>query len=121
MKAKTIANAIAIGLFGIFSATGVQASGTEEVLLGIDFSQKTVDIHVASGGCTKKEDFHFDVNKGVTGKPPYIVTIRRITPDNCKALIHEGVRLSFDKTELGLDGLVEFTLTNKLGNTSQHR
>ena len=117
MNLKIIA--LYIGVFGISQAAF--AEPTEEVLLGLDLNTKTLDLHVASGGCTKKDDFEIEVNKGFTGRPPYLVTVRRIRSDNCKKLMPEGVKLSFDRGKLGLDGLVEFTITNKIGNTSQHR
>jgi hypothetical protein len=107
-----------IGFIVVFFATTAYASGTEEVLLGIDITTETIELHVASGGCTTEEHFEFEINIGTTGT---IVTIWRVIPDDCKALLPDGVRLSFDKEEIGLGGINEFTITNKIGNTSQHR
>jgi len=100
---------------------GVRAEPTIEVLMGLDIQPKALLVHVASGGCTSAKDFEVKVNKGVTGKPPYIVTIKRIKPDNCKALVRGGIKLSFDRKRLGLEGNIEFNVTNRFGNTSQHR
>lgn len=94
---------------------------TEEVLLGIDILPNSLEIHVKSGGCTSSDSFEVDVNKGVTGNPPYMVTIKRIKADNCKMLVLDGVKVNFDRKMLGLDGLVEFSITNTIGNTSNHR
>lgn len=108
-----------IGAISSFPARAVE--GKEEVLLGIKLNTNDVELLVATGGCTKKEDFSVDVNKGFTGKPPYLLTVRRNKPDDCKAFITEGTVIKFSKEELGLSGAFEMTLTNKIGNTSQHR
>ena len=116
---RLVKSAILTGM--IFVSAGAHAEPTEEVLFGLDILPDSLEIHVATGGCTSANDFEIDVNKGTTGKPPYLVTIKRIKPDNCKGIFPEGVKVSFDRKKLGLDGLVEFTVTNKFGNTSQHR
>lgn len=92
------------------------AEPANEVILGLDLKEQTLDLHVASNGCTKQENFNIEVNKGVTGAPPYQVTVKRIKADYCKALIPDGVWLSFDRKTLGLEGQVEFMLTNRVGN-----
>ena len=112
----------ALALFLPFlSIASSYADSASEVLLGLNLTPKTLDIRVASGGCTQKEDFKIDVNKGLTEKPPYTITIYRTKKDDCKAFLPDGVLLSFTKEELGLNGLTEFTVTNRFGNTSQHR
>ena len=111
----------ALALFLPFLSIASYADSTSEVLLGLNLTPKALDILVASGGCTQKEDFKIDVNKGVTEKPPYSITIYRTKSDDCKVFLPDGVLLSFTKEELGLNGLTEFTVTNRFGNTSQHR
>ena len=114
---------IKIGLLTLLllASTFAFAEGTEEVLLGIDIQPNSLELHVASGGCTSAGDFNIEVNKGITGKSPYMVTVFRVKPDNCKAMLLDGVKVSFDRESLELEGLLEFTITNKLGNTSNHR
>lgn len=115
-------NLLASALIGVFSASpAFAAGGTEEVLLGVKIDSNNLELTVATGGCTKKGDFSVEVNKGFTGKPPYLLTVRRIRPDDCKAMMSDGTVIRFSKEELGLSGIVEMTLTNKIGNTSQHR
>lgn len=92
----------------------------EEVLHGVELTPEKLIITVATGGCTGEDSFHIDVNKGFTGQPPYLVTIYRIEPDDCKGAF-EPMKIAFSKEKLGLDGAVEFILRNKIGNTSQHR
>jgi hypothetical protein len=89
----------------------------EEVLHGVELTREKLIITVATGGCTNKGSFRFDVNKGAT---PYMVTVYRIEPDDCKEDF-EPESLSYSREELGIDGPVEFILRNKIGNTSQHR
>lgn len=93
---------------------------TEEVLYGVELTPEKLIITVATGGCTGEDSFHVDVNKGYTGQPPYLVTVYRIKSDNCKGAF-EPMQIAFSREKLGLDGLVEFILRNKIGNTSQHR
>ncbi|GAA5445033.1 hypothetical protein Misp06_03226 [Microbulbifer sp. NBRC 101763] len=93
MKPFSVAILIAV----LFTSSTALSESAEEVLLGITVRLETLDLHVASGGCTKKEDFNINVNKGTTGLPPYQVTVTRIKPDHCEALSVEGVNLSFDR------------------------
>lgn len=92
----------------------------EEVLYGVELTPEKLIITVATGGCTGEESFHVDVNKGFTGQPPYLVTVYRIKSDNCKGKF-EPMQIAFSREKVGLDGLVEFVLRNKIGNTSNHR
>ncbi len=120
---KIISIASGIKSFGIESASFVAKEKAplfliEEVLHGVELTREKLIITVATGGCTNKGSFRFDVNKGAT---PYMVTVYRIEPDDCKEDF-EPESLSYSREELGLDGhAVEFILRNKIGNTSQHR
>ena len=113
-KAKFVSFIIAASIAGV-----VQAG--EEVVYGAGLTQDNLEFQVASGGCTAKEDFEVDVVKGITGLPPYLVTLNRIKSDNCKKLMPEGVSIKYGRKEVGLEGVAEIILTNKIGNTSQHR
>ena len=92
----------------------------EEVLHGVELTPEKLIITVATGGCTNEGSFRFDVNKGTTGQMPYMVTVYRIEPDDCRGNF-EPIQISYSREELGLGGAVEFVLRNKIGNTSQHR
>lgn len=89
----------------------------EEVLYGVELTPEKLIITVATGGRTEGGDFRFAVNKTAS---PYIVTVYRIVSDDCKGAF-EPIKIAFSREKLGLDGLVEFILRNKIGNTSQHR
>ena len=97
------------------------ADNRGEVLLGLSATPKTVEIQVASGGCTGKGDFRVDLNSGGAKTAPYSITFHRTRNDDCKAFLPDGVQLSFTREELGLTGTSEFIVTNRFGNTSQHR
>jgi hypothetical protein len=98
----------------------IDPNWTVEVLHGIELTPDELAIWVATGGCTEKCSFWIYVDKGFTGKPPYIVTVFRVKPDDCKGSF-QPIRLCWSRKELGLEGLAEFTLSNRIGNTSQHR
>ncbi|MCX4027550.1 hypothetical protein H0A36_19485 [Endozoicomonas sp. SM1973] len=93
----------------------VAAEGTKEVLMGVDILPNSIELHVASGGCTSANSFTINVDKTAS---PHSVTVLRVQPDFCEAHIPDGIKVSFDRAALGLDGKVEFILTNKIGNTS---
>lgn len=105
----------------IVSFPALAAEGIVEILLGIQVTTNDILLSVASGGCTKKEDFSIEVDRGLGAKPNYILTVRRIKSDNCKAYLPEGTIIKFGTDEVGLSGAFEVTLANKIGNTSQHR
>jgi len=78
-------------------------------------------IRVASGGCTDKTSFKVDVKKEENGskKPHYSLTVIRITPDACKALLFEGALVLFDlEKDLGLKGDFTYTVTNRVLSSS---
>ncbi|MDE1461323.1 hypothetical protein [Spartinivicinus poritis] len=102
----------------LITSSFVAAEGTKEVLMGVDILPNSIELHVASGGCTNADSFIINVDKSAS---PYSVTILRIQPDFCEAHIPDGIKVSFDRTLLGLGGKVEFILTNKIGNTSNHQ
>ncbi len=89
----------------------------EEVLHGVELTEKELLITVISGGCTDKGYFRFDVNKGTAS---CTVTVYRVVSDDCR-MAPELKQLAFSREKLGLDGTVEFILRNKIGNTANQR
>jgi len=73
-------------------------------------------IRVGSGGCTVKGSFKVDVKKeeGLTPKAPhYVLTIKRIKVDECKAIVDNGTLILFDmEKDLGIRGDFIYSLTN---------
>lgn len=109
---------IAILLAANFAAaSAIAADSKEEVLLGVKITAENIELTVASGGCTKKEDFSIEVNKRTEEQSPYVLTVRRNTRDECKAWLPEGVTVKFSKEELNLNEAREITITNKIKNS----
>ena len=92
----------------------------EEVLYGVELTPESLIVTVATGGCTEKGSFHIHIDKGYTGLPPYQVTVYRVKPDEGKGDF-EPIRISFSRKELGLQGIIDFYVRNRIGNTSRHR
>mgnify|MGYP001115279761 CR=1 FL=1 len=69
-----------------------------------------------SGGCTDSGSFEVDVvqEDNLVGiAPHYVLTIRRVRADDCKALFWEGVLVEIDlEDDLGLAGFYTVTVTN---------
>ena len=67
----------------------------EEVLFEILIGSNKFIVRVGSNGCTDKSSFKIDVKKGegLSSKAPhYILTIIRIKPDECKAIVFSSSR-----------------------------
>lgn len=120
MKFKNIPAAL---LFFCFSAAvfaqpyshGPRDVG-EEVLDELLIGKKTVVAKVSSGGCTGKGSYEVDVKKvdGITERAPhYILTIKRIRIDECKAIVEDGPVISWDlEKDLGLTGNYTVSVKN---------
>lgn len=75
-----------------------------------------IKFRTPTGGCTDKSSFTVHVKKeeGITEKVPhYVLTIERITPDECKAFFPEGTVIEFDlEKDLRLKGDYTVSVTN---------
>lgn len=91
----------------------LQVDSKAEVLLGSKITAEEIELTVASGGCTQKEDFSIDINQATAGQATTVLTVRRHKRDDCKAWLPEGVTIKFSKKELGLNKAAEITLSNK--------
>jgi hypothetical protein len=72
-----------------------------------------VSITVHSNGCTEKNDFNFVVRN--TGQDEFDIGFRRERPDNCKALVIEGRRLTWTFAELGIPRNSSVYILNPVG------
>ena len=88
----------------------------EEVLDELLIGRKTIVARVSSGGCTGKGSYKVDMKKveGVTSLAPhYILTINRVHIDECKAIVDEGIVISWDlEKDLGLTGNYTVSVKN---------
>lgn len=86
---------------------GAAWGGQPESLLGLrtDFDLGTLTIEVAGSGCTRKEDFRFDL----AGDRLTVVRVRR---DDCKAM-PQKTALTFTLQEAGLTPHRAFSVVNR--------
>jgi hypothetical protein len=79
-------------------------------------------VSVGSGGCTVKDSFKVDATKkeGLSPKAPhYVLTIRRIKLDECKAILDNGTLILFDlEKDLGIKGIFTYSVTNPVYSSS---
>lgn len=84
-------------------------------IYGAEVSQRDNEITIVahSNGCTQKEDFRFVVRD--RGDDEFDVGFRRERPDNCKALVPEGRRMTWSFAELGLPRHASVQILNPVG------
>lgn len=75
--------------------------------------QGEVTITARSNGCTQKSDFDFDINN--RGEDTFDIGFRRERPDNCKALVPEGRRMTWSFAELGVPRNASVHVLNPVG------
>lgn len=90
----------------------------EEILQELVVGKNSVIAKVASRGCTGKKSFRIDVAKqdGVSPiAPHYALTIYRTGTDECKAIVDDGMVLSWDlEKDLALKGPYTFSVRNRV-------
>jgi hypothetical protein len=84
-------------------------------LYGAEVSARDPEITIiaSSNGCTQKEDFDFVVRN--RGDDEFGVGFRRDRPDNCKALMPEGRRMTWTFAELGIPRNARVLILNPVG------
>lgn len=84
-------------------------------LYGAEVSVRGPEVTIVahSNGCTRKEDFRFVVRD--RGDNEYAVGFRRERPDNCKALVPDGHRMTWTFSELGLPRDAGVHIINPVG------
>lgn len=70
-----------------------------EAVRKIDFDGQKLNVVVGSNGCTETASFEVKIKDG---DPAELSLIRR-APDLCRALVNEGVTVSWTYAELGLE------------------
>lgn len=118
---KRTKNAVIIILLLITPLIAGQYSGgqreTGEVILNsLTIKSGMLSFRTESGGCTDKKSFRVNVEPGreLPGYTRhYILTITRIIPDDCKALLDDGVVIEYDlEKDLGLKGNYAVSVKN---------
>lgn len=84
-------------------------------LYGAEVSVRGPEITIVahSNGCTQKEDFRHVVRD--RGDNEYDVGFRRDRPDNCKALVPDGRRMTWTFAELGIPHDASVEIINPVG------
>lgn len=84
-------------------------------LYGAEVSTRSAEVTITarSNGCTQKEDFDYEVHN--RGDDTFDVGFRREHPDNCKALVPEGRRMTWTFAELGLPRDASVFILNPVG------
>ncbi len=90
-------------------------AGRSERLYGAEVGVRSPDVTITaySGGCTRKEHFAPHVDK--RGEDRFDLRFRRVTDDHCKALVPDGVKLTWSFAELGLPPGAQVTVVNRIG------
>ena len=122
---------VIIGILGVLLFTPKSYAGYsngprqmgEEVLDESLMGSSKFIIRVASNGGTDKNSFKIDVKKetGISSKAPhFILTIIRVKPDECKAIVEGGILVLFDlEKDLGLKGDFTYSITNKVFSSAR--
>jgi hypothetical protein len=71
-----------------------------------------ISVVAHSNGCTQKEDFSVSVDRD-DGR--HRVRFERDRPDNCKAFVPEGKRMTWSFAELGIPEGAQVTIVNRVG------
>lgn len=71
---------------------------TLEAVRKVDFDGQRLNVVVGSNGCTEASSFEVKIKDG----DPAELSLTRRTPDLCRAIVREGVMVSWTYAELGL-------------------
>lgn len=71
---------------------------TLEAVRKVDFDGQRLNVVVGSNGCTEASSFEVKIKDGA----PAELSLTRRTPDLCRAIVREGVTVSWIYAELGL-------------------
>ncbi|WEK57133.1 MAG: hypothetical protein P0Y52_11355 [Candidatus Brevundimonas phytovorans] len=82
----------------INAASQVSETETLEAVRKVDFDGQRLNVVVGSNGCTEASSFEVKIKDT---DPAELSLIRR-TPDLCRAIVREGVVVSWTYAELGL-------------------
>lgn len=81
-----------------------------EAVRGARVENGALVVRVDSNGCTQASDFELSVSDGT----PASVTLRRTKEDLCRALVRDGVEVSWTYADLGLESGATVQVLNPL-------
>ncbi len=85
-------------------------AASAETVRAVRFDGMAMHVRVDSNGCTDASSFEVEIS----GSDPALVILNRARPDLCKALIADGVEVSWTYGELGLTSGEGVRLANPL-------
>jgi len=90
-------------------------NGDFGTIYGAEVSQRAGEVTIIahSNGCTQKEDFRFVLRD--RSDDEFDLGFRREKPDNCKALVPDGRRMTWSFAELGLPRDASVVILNPVG------
>jgi hypothetical protein len=71
-----------------------------EIVMGFRVVGTALTFRVATGGCTKADDFRVDVEQSADRHVS--VSLRRVRADTCKAFLPDGTEITFEAGPLGI-------------------
>lgn len=86
------------------------ASPPGEAVRSVAFDGRSLNVVVDSNGCTEASSFEVRISDG----DPSELTLVRLSPDLCKALVPDGRPVSWTYQELGIESGDAVRLTNPL-------
>lgn len=82
----------------------------DETVRSAHFEDGRLVVRVDSNGCTSAANFEVRL----VGDRPAALTLKRVRPDPCRALVPEGVEVSWTYAELGLEPGTSVRLMNAI-------
>jgi hypothetical protein len=82
----------------------------DETVRSAHFEDGRLMVRVDSNGCTSAANFEVRL----VGDRPAALTLERVRPDPCRALVPEGVEVSWTYAELGLEASDSVRLMNAI-------
>ncbi len=98
-------------LAGAAQAASPEPEAMVEPLRGVQTGGGSVTLRVNSNGCTDKRSFVFDARPTTAGVR---LTVLRVRPDFCRALLRNGVALTWTYNELGAPAGVPIIVSNPI-------
>jgi len=92
------------------SAAVDEIGEADETVRSAHFEDGRLMVRVDSNGCTSAANFEVRL----VGDRPAALTLERVRPDPCRALVPEGVEVSWTYAELGLEASDSVRLMNAI-------
>lgn len=105
---------------------GANPGTGSEQLLGVSVIESGIHFQVYSNGCTKKEDFAFEVEERLKPISPYLpayehhfyITVKRLRDDDCQLPLPYGTTLFVSFAELSIN-TGKFHINNPIGGSRE--